>query len=115
LETLSLDSKELAMTTLQSMSTKSVATVRPNETIERAAELMAQHRVGAIVVTEQQRPVGIVTDRDIALALAIHHSSRKDAVQDIMTCPVTTVCQNEGIFDVTRQMMEERAPPGTGC
>ena len=94
------------MTHLQSMFSKSVVTVRPTETIEQAAEAMEAHRVGAIVVTEQQRPVGIVTDRDIAMAMALRGASGTTAVQDVMTCPVTTVSQDQGIFDVTRQMME---------
>jgi CBS domain-containing protein len=88
------------------MFTKAVVMVRPTDTLARAAELMAQHSVGAVVVTEQQRPVGIVTDRDIALALAIRGASPDGSVQDVMTCPVMTVRQDEGIFDVTRRMME---------
>src|SRR5688572_20721395 len=94
------------MRQLQSLFTKAVVTVQPSDTIARAAELMEQHHVGAIVVTEQQRPVGIVTDRDIARALAVRNTSRDDVVQDVMTCPVTTIRQDQGIYDVTRQMME---------
>jgi CBS domain-containing protein len=88
------------------MFTKAVATIRPSDSIEHAAEMMEQHQIGAVVVAEQNRPVGIITDRDIALALAVGGSSREEGVQGIMTCPVMTVGQDEGIFDVTRRMME---------
>ena len=63
------------MTHLQSMFSKAVVTVGPSESIEQAAEAMERHNVGAIVVTEAQRPVGIMTDRDIALSLALRGAS----------------------------------------
>ena len=66
------------MSRLQSMCTEAVATVRPSDTIEHATELMEQHRIGAVVVAEQNRPVGIVTDRDVALALAVGGSTREE-------------------------------------
>jgi CBS domain-containing protein len=101
------------MSHLQTMFRKAVVIVTPSETIEQAAEAMERHHVGAIVVTEQQRPVGIITDRDIAMALALRGATGATPVQDVMTCPVATVSQDKGIFDVTRLMMEHalrRAP-----
>jgi CBS domain-containing protein len=42
-----------------------------------AAKLMQQNNVGAIVITERNRPVGIVTDRDLAMG-ALPQRSRPD-------------------------------------
>ena len=94
------------MRQLATMFTKEVVTVRPTDTIARAAERMDQENVGAVVVVEGQRPVGIVTDRDIGVALGARGASRGDPVQDVMTCPVTTIRQDEGIFKATQHMME---------
>jgi CBS domain-containing protein len=94
------------MRQIASLFTKEVVTVRPGDTIARAAELMDQQNVGAIVVVEQQRPVGILTDRDIAVALGARGKSRNSTVQDFMACPVTTISQDEGIFRATQYMME---------
>ena len=91
---------------LESIFTKEVVTVRPTDSIGRAAEVMDQQMVGAVVVVEDQRPVGIVTDRDIGLALGARGAARGDSVQDLMTCPVTTMRQDEGIFQATQHMME---------
>lgn len=94
------------MKQLISMFSKDVATIGPTDTIGRAAELMEQQNVGAVVVAEQGRPVGIVTDRDIAIALGAHGGIPAETVQHIMTCPVTTMRQSEGVFDATQHMMQ---------
>ncbi|HEX8884155.1 MAG TPA: CBS domain-containing protein, partial [Noviherbaspirillum sp.] len=47
--------------------TPDVATLGPNETIERAAQLMDELNVGSIPVFEGGRLVGMVTDRDIVV------------------------------------------------
>ena len=94
------------MRQLGTMFTKEVVAIRPSDTIGRAAERMDQENVGEGVVVEEQRPVGIVTDRDIAMALGAGGASRGDTVQDVMTCPVTTLRQDEGIFNATQHMME---------
>ena len=94
------------MREISSMFTKEVVTVRPSDTLGRAAELMEEQNVGAVVVAEQQRPVGILTDRDLALALGARGRSRSETVQEVMGCPVTTMSQDEGIFQATRHMME---------
>jgi CBS domain-containing protein len=94
------------MREISSLFTKEVVTVRPTETLARAAELMDEQKVGAVVVTEQQRPVGILTDRDLAIAMGARGATRLDAVQKVMTCPVTTMSQSEGIYRATQYMME---------
>jgi CBS domain-containing protein len=48
-------------------------TVDPQESLSKAARLMEQENVGAVVV-ERDRPVGILTDRDVALAICLHNA-----------------------------------------
>jgi signal-transduction protein with cAMP-binding, CBS, and nucleotidyltransferase domain len=68
---------------------------------------MQKNNVGAIVVLQQGRPVGIVTDRDLALATCAHETSPQECVRNVMTCPVSTIRADEGIFSATQQMMEQ--------
>ena len=59
-------------TRLKDFATAVVAVVEPETSAFAAAQLMRKHHVGALVVVdalEQSRPVGIVTDRDLVLAL----------------------------------------------
>lgn len=59
-------------TRLKDFASVVVAVVEPETSAFAAAQLMRKHHVGALVVVdavEQSRPVGIVTDRDLVLAL----------------------------------------------
>jgi len=53
---------------LGTMFVREVVTAGPRDSLAKVAKLMEQHNVGTVVVAEQDRPVGIVTDRDLALA-----------------------------------------------
>lgn len=65
---------------------RQVITVHPEETVEAAAQRMREHDVGALVVVEGRRPVGIVTDRDLVLrALAQGAPANLIEVRAIMT------------------------------
>lgn len=59
-------------TRLKDFSTMVVAVVEPETSAFEAARLMRQHHIGALVVVdakEKSRPVGILTDRDLVIAL----------------------------------------------
>lgn len=67
---------------------------------------MQAENVGAVVITEKTRPVGIVTDRDLAFAVCTGGCNPRDEVQSVMTCPVETICGDEGVYNATQKMME---------
>ena len=48
-----------------------VVTIQPTQTIRDAALLMRDHHVGAVLVVDDDRPIGIVTDRDIVMRAII--------------------------------------------
>jgi CBS domain-containing protein len=83
---------------------KPVVTVVPDDSLATVAGLMARHHIGAVVVTASRKPVGIITDRDLALALGSRKATPDDAVQRVMNCPVITVREDEGIFNATQKM-----------
>jgi signal-transduction protein with cAMP-binding, CBS, and nucleotidyltransferase domain len=87
---------------------KKVVTVLPCESLSSVARAMEQHNVGAVVVAENRRPAGIVTDRDLALHLGAHGMSAQTPVLKIMTAPVNTANRDDGVFDATQAMMEYR-------
>ena len=63
-----------------------IVSLRSEDSIEKAAQLMKQHDVGSIPVCSGSQVVGIVTDRDIALrCVAAGQSSQQQKVGDIMT------------------------------
>jgi CBS domain-containing protein len=92
---------------LSSLLNRRVVTASPKDSLAKVGTLMEQENVGAVVVTEADRPVGIVTDRELALAVCVRRASPDEHVQSVMTCPVSTISKDEGVFAATQQMMEQ--------
>ncbi|MCS6803885.1 MAG: CBS domain-containing protein [Acidobacteriota bacterium] len=85
-----------------------VVTIQPDETIAAAAALMRDQHVGCLVVVEGNRPVGILTDRDIVRGvLAEGLDATQTLVNDAMTHEVVTVQRQAGVFDAISLMCDE--------
>lgn len=84
---------------------KEVVTIAPSGTVFEAARKMRDENVGAVVVVENEKPVGIVTDRDVALALTVEGVVAAAPVSEIMTSPVVTIWEDEGIFNATQYFL----------
>ncbi|GAB3442520.1 CBS domain-containing protein [Phycicoccus ginsengisoli] len=87
-----------------------VVTIRPDETVERLLQLLADHRIGAVVVSEDGEQVaGIVSERDVVRHL---HSDGPDVVRatisSIMTADVTTCDPDVSLEDLARTMTDQR-------
>jgi CBS domain-containing protein len=69
-----------------------VYTIAPTASVFEAINLMADKRIGALVVLEDGQIVGIVTERDYARKIALKsRASRKTPVRDIMSTSVIHV------------------------
>lgn len=79
-----------------------VVTIRPTVTAADAAQQLAERRIGALVVRDRfGKIVGIVSERDIVLALARHGASALGMpVQDIMTADVLTCRRDDAVRDI---------------
>jgi CBS domain-containing protein len=69
--------------------TKSVVTAPRDATIGSVAELMRDRNVGSVVICDEGRPHSLITDRDIALAVA-DGAGRDDAAETRMGRPLVT-------------------------
>lgn len=77
--------------------------------IRDVAELMRSNDVGAILVVEQnQKPVGIVTDRDIVIRCVCDGLSIDEKVERIMSENVECVSLDAGLHDVIRLMRDRK-------
>ena len=66
---------------------------------------MKHNNVGAVVVTDDEVVVGIVTDRDIAFKLALNEAKPGTPVNEIMTKDVITIWDDQGVFNATQEML----------
>ncbi len=87
-----------------------VVTIRPADTVHRLLEVLAERRIGALVVSEDRSSVaGIVSERDV-----VRHLHRSGAgildgpVSAIMTTPVTTADIDDELETLARTMTDQR-------
>ncbi|MFO0890367.1 MAG: CBS domain-containing protein [Isosphaeraceae bacterium] len=71
--------------------TRPVGTCSPASTVTEASLLLRASGGGAVPVVEDGKPVGLVTDRDLAVALAAHPDLPQRPVVDIMSDDVVVV------------------------
>jgi len=77
---------------LHSKDNKAVFTVAPGSAVLDAIKIMAEKRIGALLVMDGEEIVGIVTERDYARKVVLlGRSSRDTPVRDIMSSPVMYV------------------------
>jgi CBS domain-containing protein len=83
-----------------------VLTIEPNVTLAAAAQILAQRRIGALVVTGAAgRLVGIISERDIVRALAEKGADALAApVSDVMTRKVVTCRWSDTIAEIMELM-----------
>lgn len=77
---------------LKSKPVQTVETVRPPTSVFDAVKLLAEKNIGALLVMEDEKIVGIMTERDYARKIILlGRSSKETPVRDIMTFPVMYV------------------------
>lgn len=93
---------------LKHKSFKQVLSVSPQQTVYEALQEMARHDVGALIVCDDERLVGILSERDYARRGILHgHTSKETLVRDIMTSPVMFVSP-EHTVDECMALMTQR-------
>ncbi|WP_193368238.1 CBS domain-containing protein [Pelagibius marinus] len=86
-----------------------VLTVRPDDTVLKALQLMASKNVGAVIVTENDAAVGIFTERDYARNVILKgRSSSNTPIRDIMVPDVIFVTPQQTVDQCMAIMSEKR-------
>jgi CBS domain-containing protein len=87
-----------------------VVTVKPDETVEKLLDLLAEHKIGAVVVSDDGETVGgIVSERDVVRHLQSSGAAvLAGPVSQIMTSDVTTCDPDTNIENLARTMTELR-------
>jgi CBS domain-containing protein len=86
-----------------------VVTIPPSGSVTRLLDLLAEHKIGAVVVADQDRIVGIVSERDIVRRLHDRGAEiLSAAVSDLMTQEVITCRPSDAIDTIGAAMTEQR-------
>lgn len=86
-----------------------VWTIAPEQSVLEAITLMAEKGIGALVVTEGDRVIGMVSERDYARNVILRgRASRQTAVKEIMASPVHYTALTRNANECMAVMTEER-------
>lgn len=81
----------------------------PSDTLEKAAKLMHQHDFGFIPIGENDRLVGVVTDRDITIrGVAQRKDPGKTPVKEVMTKEVLYCFEDDDAKKAVKSMEDKR-------
>jgi CBS domain-containing protein len=104
---------------LGSIATTTVISIRPSDTADTAIALMEEHDIHHLPVVIDDRPVGMVSDRDLLRVAGgmmsrertDHHDGNvigPQRISDIMSTPVQTLGGNDRVEDAAHLMLRER-------
>ena len=85
---------------IQNKIEQNIFTISPESTVLEAISLMADKGIGALVVTDQDKVVGILSERDYTRkVILMERTSKETTVREIMTAKVLTVTKSNSVED----------------
>jgi CBS domain-containing protein len=88
--------------------THSVVTAQASDALRAVGELMRDRGVGSIVIVDGERPVGVLTDRDLALAVAADGAGLSEEARDYMSRPLVTGETDMELEEAAALMVQHR-------
>jgi CBS domain-containing protein len=88
--------------------TQGVVTAESGDSLSRVGELMRDRNVGSVVVCDNGRPIGVITDRDLALAVVADRVDAGDAAGSHASRPIVTGEVEMDIEEAVALMVQHR-------
>jgi CBS domain-containing protein len=83
--------------------------IAPESPVLAAIQLMAEHGIGALLVLKDDKPVGVISERDYARKVILNgRSSSETPVSQIMSSPVLTVRPDQSVRECMQLMTDRR-------
>ena len=84
--------------------TQATATESPGDSLRSAAEHMWRQQTGSLLITENGRLIGIITERDVLRAVALGADPDRSSVDEVMTAQPFTVPPEMPLQEAAREM-----------
>jgi CBS domain-containing protein len=93
---------------VRDLMSRAVKTVRPSSTVREAVEKMNKFGIGSILVVEGEKPLGIITERDILRRVVEGGMEPSVAkAKDVMSAPLITIAEDATAEEAARLMGEK--------
>ncbi|MFL6728313.1 MAG: CBS domain-containing protein [Sphingomicrobium sp.] len=86
--------------------TRNVQTVQPDQRVQEAASFMLSADAGSIPVTEGERLIGMITDRDIAVRGIAKGMGPDTPVRDLMSNDIVCAREDDNVEEIASKMSE---------
>ena len=94
------------MTTAQDIMSKKVVAVESNSTVSDIAKLMDKNKVSSIIITKDEKPVGIITERDMVSKITAQNKKPSEVrTVEIMASPLVVVSALTPVDEVVEKMI----------
>ncbi len=87
---------------------RNVVVASSDITIKEAAKIMAEAKIGSLVIVEDDKPIGIITNTDITKAIAKGIEPNLTLVREVMSKPVVTIGPEKSLEDAVNLMLEKK-------
>jgi CBS domain-containing protein len=88
---------------------KDVQVVRPDTTIQEVVATMSKFDISSIMVVQSERPVGIVTTRDVLSKVVVQClAPRALTARQIMSSPLVTIDESATVEEAARLMAQKK-------
>ena len=83
---------------------KKVISIDEAKTIKNAANMMNEARIGSIIITKDDTPVGILTERDFVTKIAAKEIPLSTPLSKVMTKPLLVIGPNQTVWEAAEIM-----------
>jgi CBS domain-containing protein len=88
---------------------KDVKVVRPDTTAQEVVATMSSYDISSIIVVQSERPVGIITLRDVLTKVVVQClAPRALTARQIMSSPVVTISESATVEEAARLMAQKK-------
>ena len=100
--------KSLSEMLVKDIMSKALISVDPSTTAFQVAKMMQQGGIGALIVKKDDKPAGIITDRDFAIKIAVDKVPIDTPVDKVASYPLLTISSNEPIVAAANLMASKK-------
>ena len=83
---------------------KKVISIDETKTIKEAASIMNEAKIGSIIITKDDIPVGILTERDFVTKIAVEEIPLSVSLSQVMIKPLLVVAPNQTVWEAAEIM-----------
>jgi signal-transduction protein with cAMP-binding, CBS, and nucleotidyltransferase domain len=94
----------MAHTFVKDVMINDLATLDISTSIRDAAKLMDEKEIGCIIVTKNQLPIGILTERDFVKRIAAKEKPLTTSLEEVMSTPLIEIDPNETVWEAAQIM-----------